>query len=82
MKIDNNYGLTNYKELRSGFITLKGKKVPTAPLSSYNSAIEISETLKQWIMDKKFYLTRPSAPLPQSKDYEPLRYLRKYEKGL
>jgi len=82
LKIDNNYGLTNYKELRSGFITLKGRKVPTAPLSSYSSAIEISETLKQWIMDKKFYLTKPSAPLPQSRDYEPLKYLRKYEKDL
>ncbi len=82
LKIDNNYGLTNYKELKSGFITINGKKVPTSPLSSYSGAMKIAETLKQWIMDKKFFLTKPSAPLPQSKDYEPLKYLKKYEKNL
>ena len=82
LKIDNNYGTTTYKELKSGYITLKGKKIPTAPLSSYTGALQIAETLKQWILDKKFYLTKPSAPLPQSKDYEPLKYLRYYEKGI
>ena len=82
LKIDNTYGLTNYKNLKSGFITINGKKVPTAPLSSYSGAIKISETLKQWILDKKFFLTKPSVSLPQSGDYEPLKYLKKYEKNL
>ncbi len=82
LKIDNNYGLTNYKELKNGSITINGKKVPTAPLSSYSGAIKIAEILKQWILDKKFFLTKPSALLPQSKDYEPLKYLKKYEKNL
>ncbi|WP_025270664.1 homocysteine biosynthesis protein [Hippea sp. KM1] len=82
LKIDNNYGLTNYKQLKSGFITVNGKKVPASPLSSYSGAMKVAETLKQWIMDKRFYLTKPSVNLPTSKDYEPLKYLRQYEKGL
>ena len=82
LKIDNNYGLTNYKELKSGYITVKGKKIPASPLSSYSGAMKIAETLKQWIYDKKFYLTKPSELLPQSKDYEPLKYLKRYEKNL
>jgi len=54
----------SYKELKSGYIELFGKKVPTSPLSSYSKAKEIAETLKSWIKDGKFFLTSPSAPLP------------------
>jgi len=78
LKIDNNYGLTNYKDLRSGEIVVGGKKVPATPLSSYCMALEIAEVLKQRIMDKKFYLTKPTQPLPQSKDYKPLKYVKNY----
>jgi len=54
----------SYKELKSGYIELFGKKVPTSPLSSYSKAKEIAETLKSWIKEGKFFLTSPSAPLP------------------
>ncbi len=75
-RIDNNYGLTNYRDLRSGQITVKGKTVPATPLSSYYMALEISEKLKEWIMDKKFYLTQYAEQLPTSKDYEPMKYVK------
>ncbi len=77
-KINNNYGLTNYKDLKNGEIVVGGKKIPATPLSSYYMAMDIAEVLKQWIMDKKFYLTKPSALLPQSKDYKPLKYIENY----
>ena len=57
-------GEVNYKQLKSGKITVKGKEVPTASLSSYPKAIEIAEELKQWIKDKKFFLTEYVQNLP------------------
>jgi len=59
-----NLGEVNYKQLKSGKITVKGKEVPTASLSSYPKAIEIAEELKQWIKDKKFFLTEYVQALP------------------
>ena len=59
-------GEVNYKELKSGSIKVGNKTVPTAPLSSYSKAIEIAEQLKQWIKDKKFYLTENVQPLPSA----------------
>ncbi|NIM06071.1 MAG: hypothetical protein GTO55_07205 [Armatimonadetes bacterium] len=53
-----------YAQLKSGHITVEGKKVPTTPLSSYSLAREVAETLKQWIKKKKFQLTSPTAPIP------------------
>ncbi|MDD3906009.1 MAG: homocysteine biosynthesis protein [Candidatus Omnitrophica bacterium] len=57
-------GEVNYKQLKSGKITIKGKEVPTAPLSSYLKAIEIAEELKKWISQKKFFLTEYVQALP------------------
>lgn len=54
----------SYAELRSGKITINGKEIPTASLSSYPRALEIAGTLKEWILNGKFLLTQPSAPLP------------------
>jgi len=54
----------NYKELKSGKITVKGKKVPTANLSSYAKAREIAGTLKEWIRKGDFLLGEPVASLP------------------
>lgn len=59
-----NLGFVSYAELKSGTITVKGRKVPTASLSSYAGAREIALTLKEWIREGKFTLTRPAAPLP------------------
>ena len=57
-------GEVNYKQLKSGNITVKGKAIPTASLSSYHRALEIAEELKKWIEDKKFFLTEYVQSLP------------------
>jgi len=54
----------SYAQLKSGQITVKGKKVPTASLSSYSRAVEIAGILKEWIQKGEFLLTQPVAPLP------------------
>lgn len=54
----------SYAELKSGRISLLGKEVPTASLSSYFKALEIANILKEWIQSGEFLLTEPVAPLP------------------
>jgi uncharacterized protein (DUF39 family) len=57
-------GKVNYAQLKSGSITIQGRKVPTGALSSYSKAKEITEELKSWIKKGKFELTEPVAALP------------------
>jgi len=57
-------GEVNYAQLKSGKIEINGKNVPTASLSSYPKAVEIANTLKEWIQKGEFLLTEPVAPLP------------------
>ncbi len=57
-------GEANYAQLKSGKIRVQRKEVPTASLSSYSRAVEIANTLKDWIQKGEFYLTEPVAPLP------------------
>jgi len=57
-------GEISYAQLKSGKVVIQGKKVPTASLSSYSRAVEIATILKKWILDGKFLLTEPVAPLP------------------
>ncbi len=57
-------GRVNYAELKSGRIKFRGKEIPAAPLSSYSKAIEIAETLKEWIREKRFLLGEPQWLLP------------------
>jgi uncharacterized protein (DUF39 family) len=57
-------GEVSYAQLRSGKITIQGKEVPTASLSSYSRALEIAKTLKEWISSGQFLLTELVAPLP------------------
>jgi uncharacterized protein (DUF39 family) len=54
----------SYAELKSGKITVNGKEIPTASLSSYPGAVEIALTLKEWIRKGEFLLSDPVAPLP------------------
>ena len=54
----------NYAELKSGKITLNGKEIPTAGLSSYARAKRIALELKQWVESGRFLLTEKVAPLP------------------
>ncbi len=54
----------SYEELRSGFVELNGRKVPTAPMSSLKKAREIAELLKQQIRNGEFLVSQPVASLP------------------
>jgi uncharacterized protein (DUF39 family) len=62
--IPGSLGEVSYAQLKSGSITVNGKKVPAAGLSSYARAGEIAATLKGWIETGAFLLTQPVEPLP------------------
>jgi uncharacterized protein (DUF39 family) len=62
--IPGSLGEVSYAQLKSGSITINGKKVPTAGLSSYARAGEIATTLKNWIQTGAFLLTQPVELLP------------------
>ncbi len=56
----------SYKELKSGEIEFRGKKVPTFPLSSYSRARQVAGMLKEWIQKGEFLLTEPAQLLPSA----------------
>jgi len=64
----NNHGeplaFVSYGELKSGTIEVKGKKIKTAPLSSYYLARDIANNLKSWIQKGDFMLGKPVETLP------------------
>ena len=66
-------GKVNYEQLRSGSIELKGKKVITAPLSSYRKARKIAFTLKEWIEKGEFLLTEPILKMPEDREFKILK---------
>ena len=57
-------GEVNYAQLRSGSITIEGRKVPTSAISSYAKAREIALITKEWIKKRKFFLNEPAQLLP------------------
>lgn len=62
--IPGSLGEVSYVQLKSGQITIKGKKVLTGGISSYSRARKIAKLLKKRIISGKFYLTEPVAPIP------------------
>ncbi len=58
----------SYQELRSGFVTINGNRIPTAPLSSMVKAREIADLLKTQIKNGDFLLTKPVEQLPTGKE--------------
>jgi uncharacterized protein (DUF39 family) len=54
----------SYAQLRSGKISVKGKEIRTAALSSLPKAREIAQELKKWIQQGEFLITRPVETLP------------------
>jgi len=64
--VPNNLGEVSYAELKTGAITVQGKKVPTGGISSYKRAREIAAELKTWIQGGKFLLSDSVAPLPSA----------------
>jgi len=65
-----NLGLVSYAQLKSGEIEVNGKKVKTAPLSSYVAAKEIANTMKDWINAGNFLIGQPSQLLPTASEKE------------
>jgi uncharacterized protein (DUF39 family) len=63
--ISQSYGQVSYAELKSGFIKLNDKEIPTVPLSSMVKAREIAATLKKKISQGKFLLGEPQFTLPR-----------------
>ena len=59
-------GRIDYEKLFSGKITLKGKKIRTAPLSSVKVAREIADLLKKEVAEGRFILTEPVALFPKT----------------
>ncbi len=59
-------GRINYEKLFSGEISLNGKKIRTAPLSSVKVAREIADLLKKEVTEGRFLLTEPVAMFPKT----------------
>ncbi|MDI6716379.1 MAG: homocysteine biosynthesis protein [Actinomycetota bacterium] len=73
------FGRVSYAELRSGKIEINGKKVRTAPISSYSKARKIAETLKEWIKQGKFYLQQPIENFSLDQTFKPLEIVNEEE---
>jgi len=58
-------GGVTYRDLRSGTITVRGRQIKTAPLSSLHVARTIAEELAQRLRSGLFLLTAPVTPLPR-----------------
>ena len=68
-------GEVNYAQLKSGEIEVKGKKVPTAGISSYKNALTIANDLKEQIKKGEFLLTEKVAGLPTGEQAPPFKPL-------
>lgn len=65
------FGLVSYAQLKSGFITIEGQPVRTAPLASVYLARQVQQELKQWIETGAFELSNPVASLPMDRAFLP-----------
>jgi uncharacterized protein (DUF39 family) len=63
----------SYKELKCGYIELKGKKVKCTSLSSLSKSRKIAEILKLWIHKGLFFLNPPAETLPIELELKPMR---------
>lgn len=57
--ISKSYGQVSYAELKSGSIMIKGKKIPSVPLSSMVKARRIADILKKSILSGQFFIGQP-----------------------
>jgi uncharacterized protein (DUF39 family) len=62
--VSRSLGQVSYSELKSGSIRFSGQDVPTVPVSSHVRALEIANTLKEWIDSGDFLLTEPQVMIP------------------
>ena len=64
---------TNYKELKSGILDIKNKKVKVSSLSSLYAARKIANELKKWIERGIFFLNPPAERLPTDTIFKPMK---------
>lgn len=65
------FGLVSYAQLKSGRLTIDGKKVRVAPLASIAFSRQVAEELKQAITKGDFTLTEPVASLSGDRSFIP-----------
>ncbi len=65
------FGLVSYQQLKTGRITIEGKTLRVAPLSSIALSRQVAIELKKWIEAGQFTLTEPVAPLPDNRAFLP-----------
>ncbi len=73
-------GQVTYAMLRSGYITIEGRKVRTAPVASLAKAREIATLLKIQMETGQFELTRPIQMFPAHASLNSLKEIEKVEK--
>jgi len=66
-------GQVSYKEMKSGYLEVNGKRIKCSPLSSFYHAKKIAETLKDWIQKGEFYLNPPAETLPTTTIVKPMK---------
>jgi uncharacterized protein (DUF39 family) len=62
----------NYEQLKSGQISLFGRKIDVGSLSSYAKALEAAALLGDEIRRGEFLLARPLQPLPREQRFKPM----------
>lgn len=78
-KTGNIIGTVTYEDLKKGEITISGKQVEVASLSSYTKALEIAEILKDEIKRGDFFIAEPLQPLPREQTMKSLEIKDKDE---
>ncbi|MGE4194128.1 MAG: homocysteine biosynthesis protein [Pseudodesulfovibrio sp.] len=53
-----------FAELKSGEVTVNGKKTATVPVTSYTMSLEVADKLKEWILKGDFLLTEKQDDIP------------------
>ena len=67
----------SYEELKKGEVTINNKLVEVSSLSSYATALEIAEILKDQIKQGGFLLSQPIRKLPGEQGFKPLKIRNK-----
>jgi uncharacterized protein (DUF39 family) len=65
-------GRANYEQLRSGEITIDGKRIPVGSLSSYSKALEVANILADEIRKGDFLLNPPFERLSRESRMKPM----------
>jgi CBS domain-containing protein len=67
----------SYEELFSGKVEVGGRKVRTSSLSSLKKSVEIMDVLREWMTEKRFFLSEPVEKLPADSVPNPMKMSRK-----